>query len=167
MFKKKKKIDSKKNYVKPKQNNSVTKTYSKLKFATVIEKGISIEGGTLKGNGNVRIDGYYVGDIDTQGTVMIGASGAVYGDINASSAIIAGNCKGNIRTAICIHMTSTGVVEGTLECKSIIIDENAIFNGICKMESHVQLPSKEQVLCLNDTTSLSSDMTLVKTHTMM
>lgn len=116
------------------------KPVSSSNGTTFIEKGLSIEGGTIKGDGNVRIDGYFVGDIEIKGDVEIGASGAVYGDINANCATISGNCKGSINAESKIVLTSTAVVEGALNSSVVVIHEQAVFNGMCKMETNVQLP---------------------------
>jgi len=117
----------------------------KSTIGTIIAKGISIEGGTLKGDGNVRIDGFFVGDITVKGHIMISDSGAVYGDIDTNSALIAGNFKGNIKAVETIHLASTAVVEGAVESKTVVMDEDAVFNGNCRMTTSVQLPSKDAV----------------------
>lgn len=112
----------------------------KSSYSTIIGKGVSLEGGTIKGVGNICVNGYFVGDVNIEGQIIINDSGAVYGDIRADKAIIAGNCKGNTITAASMHLTSTAVVESTLLSNSITIDEGAAFNGLCEMETVVQLP---------------------------
>lgn len=125
-------------------NNQKTKqTKDKSSYSTIIGKGVSLEGGTIKGAGNVCVNGYFVGDVNIEGNIIINDSGAVYGDIVADKAIIAGNCKGNTITAASLHLAATAVVESTLLSNSITIDEGAAFNGVCKMETVVQLPSKD------------------------
>lgn len=123
------------------------KTFWKKKVSenatTVIGKGLSIEGGIIKGSGNLIVDGYFVGNIDIVGDVSIGKDGAVYGNINASNASISGNCKGEITTSAKVSLSSTAIVEGFITSKAIEIEENASFNGKCEMEAAIQLPMPE------------------------
>ena len=73
--------------------------------------------GSLKSEGNVKIE---------TGTVVIG-------DINATSAFIAGAVKGNIDIAGNIILDSTAVIKGDIKAKSIQINPGAILEGFCSL----------------------------------
>jgi len=113
---------------------------------TIIGVGGAIEGGVFKSSTDVYVNGYFVGDIAIEGTIAIGMTGAVYGDILAKNAIISGNLKGNIKVTHNVHLKSSAVVEGTIDCMNTIIDEKAVFNGHFKMYSDIQLPASENIL---------------------
>ena len=108
----------------------------KSAIGTVIGKGIIIEGGALTGDGNLRIDGTFTGgEIAVNGHIVISDTGLVRGNIKAYSALLAGQLIGNINTEESTHMASTAVVQGNIESKTVIMDEDAIFNGNCRMDT--------------------------------
>lgn len=118
-------------------------TLETVGYSSIIDKGIVIEGGIIKGEGNIRINGCYTGEIKIDGNLSIGSDGVINGDVCANSADIAGKCKGNITAFALVHLSPTATVEGSMHSESIVIDENANFNGTCKM-GKVTVASKEK-----------------------
>lgn len=104
-------------------------------IGTIIGEGLVIKEGTLTGTGNMRIDGTFLGTIDIDGHIVISETGFIKGDILSRSALIAGKLIGNIKTSDAIHLASTAHVEGVLEGRTVIVDEDAVFNGTCKMQT--------------------------------
>lgn len=89
--------------------------------------------GKIEGSGNLRIDGTIEGDIDYNGDITLGESGEVNGNILCENLIAAGNIKGNIVVKDEFTLLPTGALIGDMEVKSLIIHENAKFQGNCKM----------------------------------
>ena len=54
--------------------------------------------GTLRADGNVRIDGVFSGRIETAGNVLLGPSARVMADIVANMVQVWGSIQGNIKT---------------------------------------------------------------------
>ncbi len=100
---------------------------------TLVGEGITFDSGSIKGCGNVRIDGILFGDVDVDGSVVVGDAGYIKGNINANFAQISGRLEGNVRVTGLLHLTGTGQVQGNIECITIHIEENAVFSGSCSM----------------------------------
>ena len=100
---------------------------------TVIGQGIRIEAKLLSGNGTVRIDGEYHGEVYIDGVLIVEKSGIVNGNINVKIAYIYGTVAGNVKCSDLLHITSTGKITGDIECEAILMDEGAVFIGRCKM----------------------------------
>ncbi len=85
--------------------------------------------GHLKAHGNVRVDGYLQGSIETSGNVIIGETGKVLADITANNIQVWGALKGNIDGAGRLEILPSGRVWGDIKVASLLIDEGGIFRG--------------------------------------
>ena len=122
----------------------------------VITGDVSSEGsmdlvGTINGNidvlGKLNITGYINGnskaaeifaegakingEIVSEGSVKIGASSVVIGNITATSAAIAGAVKGDIDVQGPVVMDSSAIVMGNIKSKSVQINNGAVIEGMC------------------------------------
>ena len=122
----------------------------------VITGDISSEGsmdlvGTINGNidilGKLNITGYITGnskaaeifaegakingEIISEGSVKIGASTVVIGNITATSAAIAGAVKGDIDVQGSVVLDSSAIVMGNIKSKSVQINNGAVIEGMC------------------------------------
>ncbi len=91
--------------------------------------------GKIEGKGNLRVDGIVEGDIDYDGSVVIGHGGKVVGNIKTGDVSLAGIVNGNIVSNTKVVILETGTLIGDLEAPTIVIHENAKFEGTCKMPS--------------------------------
>ena len=96
---------------------------------TIIGKGVYIEAARLKGDESVRIDGIFKGNIELDGSLVLGDSGHVTGDIHAGYFLVAGEVSGNIACDTRLHFASTARVFGDVQARSIVIDEGAQVSG--------------------------------------
>lgn len=85
--------------------------------------------GRLKTQGNVRVDGYYDGCIETTGNVVIGQAAKVTADIIASNVQVWGLVKGSISAAGRLEILPSGRVWGEIRVASLLIDEGGVFRG--------------------------------------
>ena len=122
----------------------------------VITGDVSSEGsmdlvGTINGNidilGKLNITGYINGnskaaeifaegakingEIVSEGSVKIGASTVVIGNISATSAVIAGAVKGDIDVKGPVILDSSAIVMGNIKSKSVQINNGAVIEGMC------------------------------------
>ncbi|HBT19810.1 MAG TPA: cell shape determination protein CcmA [Peptococcaceae bacterium] len=104
------------------------------KIETLIGKDTQLEG-TIHCKGSVRIDGNLKGKVCSKGDVIIGDSGCIEGDIKARNIIISGLVKGKVHAEGRVEFASTGKLLGDMTAKKLIIDEGAVFDGNCIMES--------------------------------
>jgi cytoskeletal protein CcmA (bactofilin family) len=87
--------------------------------------------GEFKINGLLRIDGKFIGTIDTRGKVLIGQSGDATTDIKARLVVVGGKVSGNIYATERIILLSTGDVKGNIITPSLIMEEGVKFDGNC------------------------------------
>lgn len=109
---------------------------NEIRITTIIGKDAECNGDFSSG-GSVRIDGTVNGDINVAETVILGATGVVNGDIVTKVAIIGGEIYGSINAPDKTELTSTARVLGDIVTNTIVIDENAIFQGSCNMNQEL------------------------------
>lgn len=109
---------------------------NEIRITTIIGKDAECNGDFSSG-GSVRIDGTVNGDINVSETVILGASSVVNGDIVAKVAIVGGEIIGSINAPDKTELTSTARVLGDIVTNTIIIDENAVFQGSCNMNQEI------------------------------
>lgn len=89
--------------------------------------------GTIRSDGNIRIDGVFRGRIETAGNVLVGPSAKVLADIVANIVQVWGSVQGNIKTQGRLEILANGRVWGDIEVGSLLIDEGGVFRGRCTM----------------------------------
>lgn len=96
---------------------------------TIIGKGVYLEAIRMTGQESVRIDGIYKGAIEIEGSLVLGDSGSITGDVNASYFLVAGEITGNITCDTQLHFASTSKVLGDIKTSSLIVDEGSQVSG--------------------------------------
>lgn len=71
------------------------------------------------------------GEIKSKGSVKIGQSSVVIGNIFASSAVIAGAVKGDIDVHGPVILDTSAIVMGNIKSKSVQINNGAVIEGMC------------------------------------
>ena len=71
------------------------------------------------------------GEINSQGSVKIGQSSVVIGNISATSAVIAGAVKGDIDVHGPVILDTSAIVMGNIKSKSVQINNGAVIEGMC------------------------------------
>jgi cytoskeletal protein CcmA (bactofilin family) len=105
--------------------------------ASLIGAGTTLKG-DISSNGDLRIDGKLVGNIDCTAKVVIGANGIVEGDISGQQADIMGTVSGSIKVKDLLQLKSSSVVSGDLYATKLQIEPAASFNGQCHMIAEVK-----------------------------
>lgn len=97
--------------------------------------------GTLNTSGVVRVDGYFGGELNVEGSLIVGENGYIKGNINSDKVTIAGKVEGNIHCSGCLELTASGKLHGDIEVKNISIEDGAIFDGKCIMIQQSSSPA--------------------------
>ena len=71
------------------------------------------------------------GELRSGGSVKIGQSTVIIGNIYASSAVIAGAVKGDIDVKRPVILDSSAIVMGDIKSKSVQINNGAVIEGMC------------------------------------
>ena len=89
--------------------------------------------GTIKSDGNIRIEGVFQGHIETAGNVIVGPSAKVLADIVAHTIQVWGAVRGNVDARGRLEILPDGRVWGDIRVASLLIDEGGMFRGQCTM----------------------------------
>ncbi len=71
------------------------------------------------------------GEVNSAGSVKIGRSTVIIGNIFATSAVIAGAVKGDIDVKGPVVLDTSAIVMGNIKSKSVQINNGAVIEGIC------------------------------------
>lgn len=96
---------------------------------TVIGKGIYLEAARMSGQESVRIDGVFKGNLEIDGSLVLGDEGSIEGDVRATYFLVAGEVNGNISCDTQLHFASTSKVIGDVQASSLVVDEGAQVSG--------------------------------------
>jgi cytoskeletal protein CcmA (bactofilin family) len=110
--------------------------------ASTISSGFSIVG-KIVGHGPVTIFGHVEGELHAP-TVVIAEDAEVKGDIVAEELTLSGRVEGTVR-ANRVKLNSTAVVDGDILHRSLVMEENAQFDGASRrLEDVVNTSSRVQ-----------------------
>jgi len=117
---------------------------------TVIGEGIILEAALLTGKESIRIDGTLYGNVDLNGSLILGETGIIEGKVRAKYIIAAGMIRGNIECDTIFHISSTARINGDITAKSLIVDEGGQLNGRYQIgESREMISAEPQPLLPN------------------
>jgi cytoskeletal protein CcmA (bactofilin family) len=96
--------------------------------------GGTVVSGDAEFKGMLRIDGHFKGRIRSEkGSLIVSAGGKVDADIEVATARINGTVKGDIVAGQRIELGRSARVHGNIQTPALVIEEGAIFEGICRM----------------------------------
>lgn len=85
--------------------------------------------GKLSFDEMVRLDGSFVGEINSTDTLVVGESAKVEGDIRVGALVLSGSFKGNIYATSMVDLRAPARVEGNIETPILKIEDKVLFNG--------------------------------------
>lgn len=113
-----------------------------LEVMGVITGDIECEGKVAilgKVSGNVIASEVYVstqrleGGLSSEGDIKIGVGSVIIGDVEGTSAYIAGAVKGDIDVNGHVVVDSTAIIKGNIKAKSIQVNNGAVVDGYCSL----------------------------------
>lgn len=107
----------------------------------ILGKGAEFTG-KLIFNGSVRIDGDFQGEINGQGSLVVGEGALVKATISVKSIYISGEVQGNMNVKDKVHIHTTGKFLGDVNTPVFIMEEGAFFDG----KSHMGSPGQKKVM---------------------
>lgn len=90
--------------------------------------------GRLEFERTVRIDGTFVGEVETGDELVVGAGGRVEARIRAGTLTIAGTVVGDVEVRERLVLESTAVLQGDVDTASLRIEEGAVLEGRVTMK---------------------------------
>lgn len=105
-------------------------------ITTIVGNDTVLEG-TIISKSSVRIDGALIGGVSAEGVVILSKNGKIKGNIMAENIVVAGVVEGNMQIREKVNVEPTGEVYGDITTKSLLIDEQSVFQGNCYMNREV------------------------------
>lgn len=123
-----------------------TTDHVNARISTIIGADVVMDG-NVTAKEAIRIEGTLNGDVSSEGTLVISSTGKVKGNVSGSNIMVAGVIEGDMDSSGRIEVAATGKIMGNIRTKSLIIDENAVFQGQCTMNAGVEkTPAPEQMV---------------------
>lgn len=104
------------------------KRISDVDFNTIAGENLEISG-RLSGQGNIKIDCRFEGEINVRGIVYIGLDAEVRADVLCERLIVDGRLKGDITVEDKIEVRRTGVLYGNVRCSNMVVEKGSFFAG--------------------------------------
>ena len=110
-------------------NGDGTRSAPKSSVPSIISADLRINGDLIC-SGDVQVDGWVEGDIQSR-NIVVGEGATVHGALQAETVRICGTVKGEIK-ADSVVLEKTAKVTGDVLHKSLTIAEGAQLEGMCK-----------------------------------
>ncbi len=126
------------------------KPFSESDLNGFLDRGTEFSG-ELRFMDLMRIDGKFKGRIISSNTLIIGEAGEIDAEIDVGSLSISGRVEGILKASSKIEIHTKGRVYGTLITPRLVIEEGAMFQGKCEMDSTIRetapaIPSSPPIL---------------------
>jgi len=97
--------------------------------------------GTLKFAGELTFEGKLEGEIHTDGTLNLGDSAVINGNIEAQSVVVRGKVNGNISAKEKIDIKAKAELFGDIKATKLVIEEGVTFVGKTEVNPNKVSPS--------------------------
>jgi cytoskeletal protein CcmA (bactofilin family) len=111
---------------------------------TVVAGDVEIVG-SVKAAGGMQFDGKLSGDLTCGGSVSIGPTAAVKGNMTVESVTLSGQLDGNIAARDRIELKSTAKVTGDIKSKRLTVEDGVTFTGKVEVNPGTQAAPAEPV----------------------
>jgi cytoskeletal protein CcmA (bactofilin family) len=108
----------------------------------IISEGTTISG-KINTQNDFRVAGKVEGELNVKGKCIVTQSGHITGDLIASDADISGITDGNLVVANKLFLRQSAHVKGDIHTKTLLIEEGAVFEGVCRMSDNPLKNTKE------------------------
>ncbi len=95
--------------------------------------------GQFNFQGVVRIDGDVIGDIVSDGTLVLGEEGSVEGRIQVAELIANGRIVGDVQASQRVVLNKRSNLRGNLFCPVLVVEDGAVINGCLCMSDLEEL----------------------------
>jgi len=94
--------------------------------------------GEINVNGDFRIDGTLIGNINCKGKVVVGPTGSIEGEIRCQNADFSGDVKATVKVAELMTLKESATFHGDITTGKLSIEPGAKFSGNCVMDNTPQ-----------------------------
>lgn len=125
------------------------KRESSEEWAGFLDERVKIEG-KLESKGTLRINSAVKGSLVCEGTLIVGATATIEGEINAKHLVIAGRFDGIIHAESKVEIQLNAIVSGEIFSPCLVIEPGGLFDGRFHMvrdgkpEETIAIPVRSQ-----------------------
>jgi len=106
----------------------------------VLNSDVEIKG-NIKFSGELSLDGKLDGEIHTDGTLQLGDSAVINGNINAQTVVIRGKVHGNVSVKDKIEIKSKAELFGDIRASKLVIEEGVTYVGKTEVNPNKVTPT--------------------------
>jgi len=99
---------------------------------SVLDQDCEFEG-RLRFAGTLIINGKFRGEILSSGTLLVGETADVEGDVRVGTAVVTGKVAGSLAARERVELRAGARVEADLTTPALVLEEGVVFDGGCKM----------------------------------
>lgn len=89
--------------------------------------------GSLKFSNKLQFNGKIDGEVQSTGSLFIGKTGKITGNVKVKEAVIEGEVEGNITSEDKVELKSNAKVIGDIKAAKLAIEEGVTFCGKCEV----------------------------------
>lgn len=89
--------------------------------------------GKLNFQGTVRIDGEFLGEIESDGVLLVGKDSKIEGTINVGEMSLSGNFAGDVIAKRNVTIHRDGILKGKIKTPALIVEDGAVLDGTIQM----------------------------------
>lgn len=89
--------------------------------------------GDVVSDGDIRVDGKVVGNMQVTGKLVIGENGRVEGEVACKNATIVGQLEGTLKVDQTLSLTASAKLQGQVQVEKLAVEPGAEINGSVSM----------------------------------
>lgn len=106
---------------------------SNTNISTLIGEGCRIEG-NISAKDSIKIDGEIQGNLNIEGSIIIGEKSHVQGDVRCADLVVFGRLDGNIH-ARQLQLKQSAQIYGNIEAHILQVEPGAVYQGTVAMQA--------------------------------
>ena len=118
------------------QQKSKSDTNQGLQSISIISADSTIKG-DMESDGDIRIDGKLIGNINCKAKIIVGQQGIVEGNLNGNQADVLGTVNGDIKMTGQLNLLGKSIINGNIHVGKLQMESTVVFNGKCVMGANV------------------------------
>jgi cytoskeletal protein CcmA (bactofilin family) len=107
-----------------------------LQSISIISADSTIKG-DMESDGDIRIDGKLIGNINCKAKIIVGQQGIVEGNLNGNQADVLGTVNGDIKMTGQLNLLGKSIINGNIHVGKLQMESTVVFNGKCVMGANV------------------------------
>jgi len=118
------------------QQKSKSESNQGLQSISIISADSTIKG-DMESDGDIRIDGKLIGNVNCKAKIIIGQQGIVEGNLKGNQADVLGTINGDIKMTGQLNLLGKSIINGNIHVGKLQMESTVIFNGKCVMGASV------------------------------